>query len=443
MVLEPPPNVSASLLARAVAAVVAHHDALRLRFHRDNGSWRQEHAAPPARAGLCQVDHRALPPRRRAAAGRRAAAAAQASLALDEGPLVRVVLFDDGSERRLLLIAHHLVVDAISWRILIEDLEEAHRGLAAGAPVLLPPKTDSYKRWAERLAELTGSDEIRADLAYWSAGSRRQVAPLPRDREGANLESSLEQVEASLDRDETAALLRDVPATYGNRVHEVVLAAVLGACRLWTGRHRLLVDLEGHGRDALDGTVDLSRTVGWFTSLYPVLFELPPAGTGPANLLTAVKEQVRRVPRGGLSWGVLRYLGPEETVSSLAELPEPEIAFLYLGQLEADGGAGAGFRLLAEPAGPSQAPASRRTHLIEVKVAIHEGRLRAGFAYSRAVHRRATLERLAQDSLAILRELIDHCRNAEGGYTPSDFSHLQLRQDELDDLLGELADHRG
>jgi non-ribosomal peptide synthase protein (TIGR01720 family) len=193
----------------------------------------------------------------------------------------------------------------------------------------------------------------------------------------------------------------------------VLLTALALACARWSGRRRLLVDLGAHGREELLGDVDLSRTVGWFATLYPVLLEVPD-DTAPGQALQAVKEQLGRVPNRGLGFGLLRYVArDQEVVEHLRSLPQAEVYFDYLGQIDRSLPAEAGLALAAESPGPGLSPETRRRYLLEVTAGVLGGRLRLSWAYCPGRHRRATVEALAQNFLAALREVVVHCQSPE------------------------------
>jgi len=428
-------------LHEAVAALLHHHDALRLRFTRTDGDW-EAHFAPETGAVPMVVENlAALPDQALAAAIEARCAAAQASLDLSAGPLLRVVYFDCGPQRpdRLLFVIHHLVVDGVSWRVLFEDLEMAYRQLQAGQAVVLPAKTTSFKTWAERLVAHAEAEATLAELAYWEAHSLVGSATptgvhLPLDApQGVNDEASAQEVRQIFSEAETQALLRDAPAAYGADLQDVLLTALTQAVSQWTGAGHVWVMLESHGREDVFAEVDVSRTVGWFTSLFPLRLELAEA-SGPGAALVAVKEQLRRLPRRGLGFGLLRYVSQR-----LADGPLPALSFNYLGQFDQLFGATGTFRPAAESVGPSRSPRGLRQYVVDVTGSIVGGRLHVAWTYSRNLHRRATIERLAGSFAQFLHDLIAHCQSpVVPVYTPSDFPEAGLGTEELEAVLSEL-----
>ncbi len=441
-------------LAAAAAALAVHHDALRLRFHCESGEWHQEIAPPGGPAPYREIDLSALPRERRRSAVERAAAALQAGFELARGPLFLAARFIlvPGNEDRLFLVAHHLAIDGVSWRVLLEDLEAAYERLAAGRPPDLPAKTTSWKRWAEALAERARSTEVRAELPYWLATASAPALPLPGHPGGADavgVTAAVEVFEVELGAETTAALLGAAAVPYRTRIDDLLLAALARALAAGAmdGEITVRLDLEGHGREAIAADLDLSRTVGWFTALYPAALTLP-ADAGVGETIIAVKEQLRAIPRRGLGYGLLRYLSPPSPTSTsapsptsgaarLAELPAPDVAFNYLGQLDASLGRSSRWRLIDEPTGPGQSPRARPRHRLEVNAWVLGGRLHAGWAYDTASCERPAIERLGRRFAAELAGVVAHCASrAAGAYTPSDFPLARLEQAALDRLLG-------
>ena len=241
----------------------------------------------------------------------------------------------------------------------------------------------------------------------------------------------------SLSLEETENLLREVPKAYQTQINDVLLTALVQVFYRWTGNPTLLINLEGHGREPIFKDVDLLRTVGWFTTIFPVPLRLEGLSE-PGEMLKSIKEQLRRIPSRGIGHGLLRYLQTDpEITSQLKSLPEAEISFNYLGQF--DQIASSRFKLTNEPCGPERSLQAHRHHLIDITGMIIDGRLQMDWRYSENVHRRATIENLARGFMDALKALIAHCQSPDaGGYTPSDFPEAQLNQQELDDLLNEI-----
>ncbi|MBZ4419893.1 non-ribosomal peptide synthetase/type I polyketide synthase [Myxococcus sp. RHSTA-1-4] len=434
LLLEARAALEPALLERALAHVVEHHDALRLRFARAEDGWHQASEAPGAPVMLERVDLSTVSGDAKGEELERRAAAMQQSLRL-EGPLVRAALLELGAGQpaRLMLAVHHLAVDAVSWRILLEDLAAAYARLAAGEAVRLPPKTTSFQAWARGLESLARSEKLATERAWWLERPWTEASRLPVDFSGGvNTEATARTLRVALDAEETKALLHDVPKAWHTQPQDPLLTALAQALAAWTGRSAALVDVEGHGREEVLPGVDVSRTVGWFTRFFPALLDL--RGThGPGEALRAVKEGLRAVPSQGMGWGLLRYVARD---TALAALPAAEVGFNHLGQVDGAVGAGAPFVLAPEGEGLRQrAASSRRPYLLDVTSAVRDGRLEVTWTFSEAVHRRETVARVAEDFLARLKALVEASRSPEaGGHSPSDFPLAKVKQAQLDKL---------
>jgi amino acid adenylation domain-containing protein/non-ribosomal peptide synthase protein (TIGR01720 family) len=447
VLLEVKQPLDAELLKRVVEHLLVHHDALNLRFAPDDeAGWRQFNTVHKGAVPFELIDLSSTSGARQAAAIEAAAARLQASLNLSEGPLLRVALFDLGvdSPSRLLAVIHHLAVDGVSWRILLEDLLDAYRQLDQGQEPGLPPKTTSFKTWAELLVQQAQAASLQDELPYWLAQVERPLAPLPVDYpDGCNTRASAKTVSVSLSESETRSLLQEVPEIYHTQSNDLLLAALVQAFAEWTGRDALVLALEGHGREEIAEDVDLSRTVGWFTSLFPLRLDLENEAS-PGDSLKSIKEQLRRIPRHGIGYGMLRYLHEnarehEQQLARLRAQPLPEVSFNYLGQFDQVLPQSAPFELAQESVGPLSAPLGTRRHLLEISGSVIGNRLHINWTYSENVHRSNTIERLARGFLEELRALISHCQSREaGGYTPSDFPLVDLGQDQLDTIFTQL-----
>nr|QEO74616.1 condensation domain-containing protein [uncultured bacterium] len=443
LLLEVREQVDAALLEKAAQQLLVQHDALRLRFERSESGWQQYHAEAEEPVSFTTFDLSSGTASEQAAAIEAEAAAVQASLNLSEGPLVRFVYFDlgDNQPARLLLVCHHLIVDGMSWRIILQDLQQSYRALAAGEEV--PPllKSTSYKQWAEEVAAYAESDAVGEQEAAWLQPDREHVQRLPRDYDSReNLVSSAGVVAMSLTEPETEALLQEVPAAYYTQINEVLLSALAVTLKRWTGQRLVSIDMEGHGRDPISERVDVSRTVGWFTTIYPVLLEVPRRDVEVGEVLKQVKEQMRQIPEQGLGYGLLRYQGAESVQQRLRQMPQPEVLFNYSGQFDQTFTGSGMFSIAREKRGMDRSAQNQRQHLLEISGGIVNGRLQLTWVYSQQVHKRETVERLAADFIIALQQLIEQCQWGEViGFTPSDFPEAELSQQELDELVAELS----
>jgi amino acid adenylation domain-containing protein/non-ribosomal peptide synthase protein (TIGR01720 family)/FkbM family methyltransferase len=425
-----------SCLERAIKALLVHHDALRMRFVPGERGWEQVNGRVEEFVPVSLIDLSAISEPEQTQALEAAAAESQASLNLATGPLLRAIYFDFGPDKpgNLLLVIHHLVVDGMSWRILLEDLQTIYQQDSRGETITLPLKTTPFKTWARGLTEYALSVTAEQELPLDLTRPGPQADNLPVDFHGrANSEASARTVTVALGTDETRALLREVPAAYRTYINEVLLTALAQSFSRMTGAELLLVDLEGHGREELVDT-DVSRTVGWFTALHPVLVRVDHAGT--ALLLQAVKEQLRRIPHHGLGYGVARYLGGEAQRARFEALPQAQVSFNYLGQLDqiiVDSTLFASVRPLDSPA---RHPDGTRRYLWDINAAIIGERLSVSWTYSENFHHRTTIESLAQGFLTAVEEIVAGARSGEvHELTPADFPLAKLTAPKLAQLL--------
>ncbi|WP_426134160.1 non-ribosomal peptide synthase/polyketide synthase [Pseudomonas sp. PWP3-1b2] len=435
LMLTPRAPLDAEHLQQALAQVVAHHDALRLRFtQRDDGTWQASHQAVDATQTLVWLRQAEGADEILAIANQ-----AQRSLDLEHGPLLRcsLIAVQDGTSR-LHLAVHHLVVDGVSWRVLLEDLQTAYRQLMDSQPVALPSKTTAFKAWAEQLQGYAHSEALGEELTYWTERLDQNLPELPRARpDGSQAAVHGQRVSTRLDAEYTQRLLKQAPMAYRTQVNDLLLSALARVICEWTAQPACLVNLEGHGREDVFEGVDLSRTVGWFTSLFPVV--LTPSAQ-LADSLKQIKEQLRAVPHKGLGYGVLRYLGTPQVQARLARLPQARITFNYLGQFDQSFDEQALFVPSAESSGDGHGDDVALGNWLSIDGRVFNGQLSLEWTFSREVFDEATVQHLADAYAVALQELIDHCCAAEyQGLTPSDFPLARLSQAQLDTLAVPVA----
>jgi len=419
--------LDSAALEQALAALVQHHDSLRLRFRQANGRWLAEYAQPAPQQLLwaatvadfddCQALYTDL----------------QRSLDLEQGPLLRALLVTDGQgSQRLLLVIHHLVVDGVSWRVLLEDLQSLYRGQPLAA------KTHTLGDWAARLANYAGSDSLRDELDWWHGQLGTVRHELPCDHpQGGNLHRHARTLAISLDAEQTRQLLQQAPAAYHTQVNDLLLTALARALCRWSGDSEVLVQLEGHGRDGLFEDMDLTRSVGWFTNAYPLSL-CPVLGdddAARASSIKRVKEQLRQVPHKGQGYGVLRYLADTAGRERMAALPQARITFNYLGQFDQQFDADALFQPLDAPAGLAHDLEAPLPNWLSVDGQVYAGALQLRWTYSTERYDEQTIATLAEGYRQELLALVGHClADGNGSFTPSDFPLAHLTQEQIDNL---------
>jgi amino acid adenylation domain-containing protein/non-ribosomal peptide synthase protein (TIGR01720 family) len=432
-----------SALETAVAALIAHHDAMRLRFVRTDDGWRQSHAPTPPGPFVHRVNLTALSDSERCRSFEAHTSRWQGSLNISEGPLIQVVWFEMGKDLpdRLLIVAHHLVIDGVSWRILLEDLQTAYRQAVQDRPIHLPLKTTSFRQWTDRLRRYAEAEVMNhPSSAVWLTAQWEGSLLLPADDpSGSNREAAAETLTMSLDEENTEALLHRVSAAYGTQINDVLLTALTQTLGRWTGLKRVTIDLEGHGREDLFPELDVSRTVGWFTSVFPVTLEVT-RSESPGEALKTVKEQLRRIPGRGIGYGIVRYLSKEgldaAKVRPAARVP---VGFNYLGQFDAVATEESPFILSAESVGKEHDPCNPMEYELDINASVVNGCLEVMWTYSRERYHPGTITSVAEAYLNDVRTLIAHCLSPDvGGYTPSDFPNVELEQDALDAILEQM-----
>ncbi len=438
-------RLDSALVQAATRALVDHHPALRTRF---DFTTRTQHLEPLSATPPCS---RQVVPDLDDLDGPIAALHAQLDPAT--GRVFHVAQFDaeaassvaasSVAATAVALIAHHLVVDALSWRILIEDFQALCLALQRGQASTLPAASASPLAWAVAAAQRAAAPELATEAAHWLKqtalpGDVRVPGGVARPGgSGDNTTGAARTVRVVLAPDLTHSLLLDVHGAYNTQVPDLLLTALAQALRDWSGGDAVTIALEGHGREAALADLDVSRSVGWFTSVYPVRLALPVGGAG--EQLLAIKETLRAIPSRGVSHGLLRHLGPADVGAALRDLPEPEVLFNYLGRADDRFTPTPLFTALREAPVGARHPENRRRYLLDIDCLVRAGQLECVFTYPGTLLSSASVEDLAARYRAALEALIAHCLAPEaGGRSASDFALADLDADEfakLKDLL--------
>ncbi|MDK4255077.1 Plipastatin synthase subunit C [Bacillus velezensis] len=422
-------------LKEALQHLVIHHDALRITVSTENESFRQiNHGIQKDELysldiwDLSETDtwEKEIESE---------VAALQQRMDIEKGPLLKAGWFKTRSGDYLFITVHHLAVDGVSWRILLEDLSAAYTQAVKGQPVQLPPKTDSFKQYAERLSEYAKSSKLMREEEYWRFIEEETAAELPYEKpqHQTGAENIRQTVSFTLTEEETSVLLQQVNRAYHTDTQDILLTAAALALRDWTGGGRLRIAMEGHGREHIMPELDISRTVGWFTSMYPVLIDLNTAGAELGTAVKTVKDTLGRIPDKGIGYGILKYMTPPEQ-KTIRFRQAPEISFNYLGQFN-DTEDQHTFSLSGLASGHDITPTWQREQAVEMSAMAAQNKLHFSLSYPPSRFRKETMEQLLQTLQQYLRDIMAHCTGKEEAEkTVSDFSSKTLTSDDLDSI---------
>ncbi|QOT00620.1 amino acid adenylation domain-containing protein [Brevibacterium sp. JNUCC-42] len=418
---------TAEQISKVLTKIVHHHDTLRLNYDTKENVlfYNEKHLTHMIE--IETVDLSEISSEKQLEELKQIGEQVKRSFDLEEGLLFKAVLFLLGKdETRLLLTAHHLVVDGVSWRILLEDMGQLFRDLEEGRDLHLPAKTHSMQKWAEELA-LYSKTEALLYQEYW-----KEALDSPTSNSKSEVEERLENCEtlsAELPRESTDQLLLNANRAYQTHSHELIIMGLSLATAALTSKTEITLELEGHGREQLFSDIDVTRTIGWFTSMYPLRLQLPQGDI--SNVIKHLKEQIRKVPNKGIDFGILTYLAGQFSQSQ-----EKRIRFNFLG--EVDNQLDNQYLSLAhEETGPDISLQNAMTCLIEINAMIKEKRLQLSLTYNKSKHNQVAMQHFLDNIITNTSHILNHCCQSEEiqDFTPSDFTTVNLTQDDLDDLF--------
>jgi amino acid adenylation domain-containing protein/non-ribosomal peptide synthase protein (TIGR01720 family) len=364
----------------------------------------------------------------------------QKSIDLGQGPLVKLGLFKTNVGDHLLIVIHHLVIDGVSWRIILQDLFSGYIQALNNEEIKFADKTNSFKDWAEGLAVYANSWELLSEIEYWIKLEVTKIKPLPKDkvikerRSGDNA-----HIQCELTEEETEKLLKQVNLAYNTEVNDILLTALGLTITEWAGEGSVLVNLEGHGREEIIKDIDISRTVGWFTSQYPVVLNM----SGDRDLaykIKAVKESLRQIPNKGIGYEILKYMTLSENKGVLQCNLKPEINFNYLGQFDGDVNTEL-FTVSDIPAGKFISPYMENLYKLDINGIVTNGRLTLNITYHKGEYENSTIRTIAENFRENLLSVIDHCVALDTTeMTPSDFTFKNITMEGLEDLEDSFSD---
>ncbi|WP_339239210.1 plipastatin non-ribosomal peptide synthetase PpsC [Bacillus sp. PS217] len=429
-------RLSENALRPALKKLAEHHDALRMVYRNDDRRWIQiNQGIKESQLYSLRISDLSQSESGWETKIKQEVADLQQSINLQEGPLLHAALFKTLTGDYLFLAIHHLVVDGVSWRILLEDLSAGYQQAAAGQTIQLPPKTDSYQEYARRIQEYAQTSKLIREEAYWRSIEEQQAAELPYEiPHHLNIDSSKrDSLSFSLTEADTAVLLQNVNYAYGTDTQDILLTAASLAICEWTGGSKLRIAMEGHGREHILPELDISRTVGWFTSMYPAFISFENHRDELGTSVKTVKDTLGRIPNKGVGYGMLKYLTHPEN-KSITFSKTPEISFNYLGQFN-DIERQDTFRPSSLGSGKDITHTWKREQIIEMSAMAADKKLHFNLSYPPARFHRNTMEQLINRIEHFLLDIMKHCAGQQKAEkTLSDFSSQSLTAEDLDSI---------
>ncbi|MBA9085511.1 amino acid adenylation domain-containing protein/non-ribosomal peptide synthase protein (TIGR01720 family) [Fontibacillus solani] len=429
-------------LKAAMSAITVHHDALRLVMRGTEGDYKAWNRSVNEGDSytLEVIDLEAICDKDQLAETiEKNATRIQSTINLTDGPLVKLGLFRCYDGDHLLIAIHHLAVDGVSWRILFEDLGTAYVQALNGQSIRLPHKSDSFQLWAAKLEDYASSQEAAAEAKYWEEMESSAFSPLPRDMQcDQPLNSSTDLLTLTWSKEETELLLKHAHSAYNTEVNDLLLAALGRALTSWSGLECVRVNLEGHGREEIIPDIDITRTIGWFTSMYPVILE----GSGESDhdlgqYIKRTKEMLRAIPRKGIGYGIWKYSSERSKRAEVAS--DPEISFNYLGQFDQDF-EGSGLKESNFGTGETVSKNAPVEYALDLNGMITGGQFTLTIAYSKQHYYRETIERFGSELQNNFHQILMYCAAQEHPeLTPSDVAMKGLSVEELDLLAAQTA----
>ncbi|MSO00263.1 lichenysin non-ribosomal peptide synthetase LicA [Bacillus paralicheniformis] len=417
---------------KALSKLIEHHDALRMVYQRNGDGIVQYNRGLEETAVRPEVIRFNESGLELEAAVLKTSNRIQSSIDLTEGPLLKAAIFKTDQGDHLLIVVHHLVVDGISWRILLEDFAAGYAQAEKGEPIILQDKTHSFAEYAACLKEYAGSKAFAKEIGYWQEIEQAETAALPKDDEAEDKRMRhTKTAEFSLSKEETEQLMTKVHEAYNTEMNDILLTALGLALKEWTGQEDFIICLEGHGREDIIDGLNISRTVGWFTSQFPALIQMRHSGD-IGYQIKQTKEELRHIPNKGIGYGIYRYLTEE---GKKAQPIKHDISFNYLGQFTEMADSGLFTRSIL-PSGDPLSPETEKPNALDIVGYIENGILTMSIAYHSLEYKESTVTAVAASFKTYLLQLIDHCLERDGGeLTPSDLGDDELTLDELDKLM--------
>ncbi|WP_229809311.1 condensation domain-containing protein, partial [Aquimarina muelleri] len=430
-------------LSKGFIALVEYHDALRFNYQKKEGIWVQEYS--DTNGVLVVIDCTQEKMCDMPDVINKLCNSSQKDIDITKGQVFKGILIktpEEDKENRLFIAAHHLVIDGISWRILLTDLERILDTIQKNQEINLGSKGSSYRQWYTELEKYTNRSSVLMQQSYWAAMAK-EYNPLPVDHEikGYDSYKNISDYSLVLDKENTFSLISEIHQRYGTEIDDILLACLALTIGKWSGHNSIVIGQEGHGREDISKSIDIGNTIGWFTNLYPIALQSSNTNS-LGDLVKSTKEQLRCIPDKGLGYGALRYLHASEEVRKDLAQVQWDVVFNYLGQLDNAVSLSDRFKGATESTGKEIGSDIRFDCKIEINGSITQGQLRLNWSYSKRQYNIETIEKLAEEYLSNLKSLISHCKdNKTKEYTPSDYGlEKEVQYQELEAVTQNLIE---
>ena len=354
----------------------------------------------------------------------------QSGINVEQGPILKLGLCTAKDKAYLLIAIHQLVIDDVSWHILLEDFTRLYQQISDDKKIELPLKTASFQKWAGKIHEYSGSGTLAGEVPYWKKISETNIAPLPKDNNAlSNSRWEANVLDFRLSTGETSQLLKDVHQAYNTVINDILLSSLGLALAHWSGNKRHALDVEGHGRESIISDIDISRTIGCFTALYPVILDIQD-DLDLSHAIKRTKEMLREIPNKGIGYGILAYI----TNMELKESPfnvHPEIKYTYVSPFD-ENLKSSPFSIVDMPAGRLQSMNSKRKYHLEIMGMVSDAQLKIEIYYNALEYEKNTIINLMTVYKEYLQKIIEHCvQKKETELTKSDFSSSRIKDEDV------------
>ncbi|URZ03767.1 non-ribosomal peptide synthetase [Clostridium felsineum] len=428
-------GINEEILRKTFLELLKHHDALRMIYAEENCEVKQINRGLQQLQNMFTIDKYDLRgDNNYSKTIEILSSKLQQGMDIERGILLKFGVFKTKEEDYVLIAIHHLVIDIVSWKILLEDLENTYKSIEKGEKVILPQKTTSYKEWTLKLKEYGNSKEIMREINYWKTIEDTDIKTLPRDfKKCESTFGESENITVSLSNEKTEELLRKTSMAYNTQINDILLCALGLAVKEWSGNEKVLVSLEGHGREDIISDIYIDRTIGWFTSIYPVILDMAHSDN-ISYCIKNIKETLRHIPNEGIGYGILKYLTTSENNKNIKFKLKPEISFNYLGEfVQSDKSL---FKYSKLSPGESVSRSNKKLYSIEINGEISNGEFKLHFNYSTKEYKHENIKKLSEIYMNNLNKIIEHCESKKiSEKTPWDYGDKDLSIEDLDKII--------